>query len=822
MMEATPAHIAVARHTAGEFTEPSSPEDIMLRLSEQEKATLVVGQNATETHGVDRLGVRPLRMVDGPHGVRRLVDPSQGFLAEAHPATCFPTAAALGATWNVRLLEEIGHALGREAAALDVDVLLGPGANLKRTPIGGRNFEYFSEDPLLSSSLSAGWIRGVQAEGVGASMKHFAANNTEQRRYGIDVLVDDRALRELYLASFERAIIDARPATVMAAYNKLNGIHCTENSWLLHGVLRNEWGYKGAVISDWGAAFDGIASLEGGTDLAMPGPLNAGPIEDAVQRGDISHERLNAAAGRVLALGGYLPAVKVTLNSDSVAHHALARRAAAEGTVLLKNDGGLLPLSGQGTIAVIGAFAAEPRYQGGGSSQVNPTRLENLLDTMRQALGDQHVTYAPGYDRTLVDSPSTLHLEAVVTAESADVAIVVIGLPEAFESEGTDRVHMELPAAHNQLVTAVVAANPNTVVVLMNGSPVEMPWRDRVPSIVEAYLGGQAGGSALADVLLGAAEPGGRLAESFPERYADHPVSRLPAGPAQTEYWESIYVGYRYFDSAGLDVAFPFGHGLSYTVFDWSSLGPGASTFDETAETPVTVTLRLTNVGARRGSEVVQVYVRDVQASVFRPRQELAAFAKVELGPGEHEDVTLRLERRAFSFWDTERAAWVLEPGEFEILVGSSSREAKFSQVVTVKGQPEASARDAAPAPYLNPGVGTPFTRQDFEVLYGSPLPLNEVPNPFGMDTALRDMKHTVGGGLIFRLMRKAVARTLGLTKDDPLSAIADDVVGQINFRMMPTLTEGAIDPKRATQLLRWLNWVNRLTGWRFRRPPRQ
>ncbi|MET0401666.1 MAG: glycoside hydrolase family 3 protein, partial [Cystobacter sp.] len=526
-------------------------------LTLEEKVSLCAGRSLWSTGGVPRLGVPPMVLTDGPHGVRLMRgDLAQAAnLTESEPATCFPTASALAATWDVSLVEEVGVALGEEARALGVSVLLGPGANIKRTPLCGRNFEYFSEDPLLSSRMAAAWIRGVQRMGVAASIKHFAANNQEERRNYIDARVDARALREIYLASFEHAVTEARPWTVMAAYNRLNGTYCTEHPGLLSGVLRGEWGFDGVVVSDWGAIDVRAESLVAGCDLEMPGFSGRGDADllRDVRSGQVPLAVLDAAVTRILQLIERTAGAREAGHTyDPEAHHALAYRVAAEGTVLLKNEGSLLPVDPSSHLAVIGAFAEVPRYQGAGSSELFPTRLEDALGALRarvtQAGGG--LTYAPGYDRRAEQADPALLDEAREAARGAQTVLLFIGLPESYETEGLDRQHLRLPPAHEALVRAVVEVNPRVAVVLSNGAPVEMPWHEQVPAILEAYLGGQAGGGALAAVLVGDREPGGRLAETFPLRLEDHPTHGMPLGPRVLEYRESVYVGYRYHDAA--------------------------------------------------------------------------------------------------------------------------------------------------------------------------------------------------------------------------------------------------------------------------------
>jgi beta-glucosidase len=815
----------------------TTPAELLAQLTDAEKVSLTAGADAWSTSAVERLGIPALRLGDGPHGVRKPHDGSGMSMFDSHPATCFPTAAALGSTWDPVLVGEVGEALGREAAGHGIAVLLGPGVNLKRTPVGGRNFEYFSEDPHHSSRMGAAWVRGVQSTGVGASLKHFAANNTEQRRYGVNAVVDERALRELYLASFESVVVEERPATVMAAYNQLNGSHCTENRWLLRDVLREEWGFEGVVVSDWGAAWDRTVSVPAGNDLAMPGlgARDDAYVLDALRSGTLSREALDASVARILALvSKHAEAATEPVDPpDLDAHHSLARRVAAAGTVLLKNDDATLPLRAGSRVALIGAFAADPRFQGAGSSHVVPTRVDTLLSSLGEALGAGggggggggagggtvpglgSVVYAPGYDLTHNESTPAQIAEAQEAARAADVAVVVIGLPEVFETEGVDRSHLRLPESHDRLVEAVVAANPNTVVVLQNGSPVELPWRHSVPAIVESYLGGQASGSAMADVLLGAAEPGGRLAETFPVAYAEHPVSRLPNGPVTVEYRESLYVGYRYFDSVGVDVAFPFGHGLSYTSFAWSEVAVVVSA--DGGDVSVSVDLVVRNTGSRAGSEVVQVYVHDVESNVFRPEQELRGFAKVSLEPGAGSPVSIRLDRRAFSFWDTASQAWVLEPGRFEIRVARSSRDVRGQGTVDLSGDAAASLRGDEPAAYRSPSRETGFPAGDFERLLGHPSPPNIAARPgaFTLDTAVRDMQQTLAGRLLQRYLARQAVKTIGAPASAPVDAVAGEVVAQLTFRMFPTVSEAAVGRRGA---LRLLGLVNRFSFIRRRR----
>ncbi|HEY7225721.1 MAG TPA: glycoside hydrolase family 3 C-terminal domain-containing protein [Micromonosporaceae bacterium] len=780
-------------------------------LTEAEKIALTAGEDYSLTRGVPRLGVPAILLCDGPHGLRKQADTSR-FSTRSVPATCFPTASALAATWDVDLVERVAVALGEEARTEGVGVLLGPGCTIKRTPLCGRNFEYYSEDPYLSSRLAAAWIRGVQSTGVGASLKHFAANNIEARRYSVDSLVDERALREIYLASFEYAVRSAQPATVMAAYNRLNGRFCTDNPNLLGTILRDEWGFAGAVVSDWGATNGRAASLASGLDLTMPGMRGAddAAVVAARRGGTLPPDALDRAASAMLRLVARTAPARAggfTYSIDE--HHALARRAAAAGMVLLRNEGGVLPLPKTGSVAVLGAFAKVPRYQGAGSSGITAHRVDNARECLVAALGTDRVTYADGYHRDAAgsDVDDEPLAQACAVASGADVAVVFVGLPESSEVEGLDRVDIDLPAAHDALVEAVTARHPRVVVVVVAGAPVAMPWRDKVSAVVHAYLGGQAGGCAIADVLSGQMEPGGRLAETFPVRLGDNPVHAMPFGPRQTEYRESVYVGYRWYDTAGIDVAWPFGHGLSYTTFAWT--GARAELVGD-AEVEVRVTVA--NTGTREGSEVVQVYVHDVAATVFRPAQELHGFAKLHLEPGESRVATIRLDHRAFAFWDVSRHEWTVEQGEFQIRLGASSRDIRAVLPVTIAAPPVAGLVPGPPS-YHDVCPTSRFDRDDFARVYGMTLPEN-VPDRRGgytQNTPIADMDHAAARALL-RVLRWGARRALHVGEGSPELLLVERTIGEMTPRML-SMFLGATGDRLARVLVRvanrrWLRWL--------------
>ncbi|MFF3667132.1 glycoside hydrolase family 3 C-terminal domain-containing protein [Microtetraspora malaysiensis] len=653
-------------------------------LTLEEKASLTSGADFWTTKAIERAGVPSIMMTDGPHGLRKQRGGNDHLgIADSVPATCFPPAAGLGSSFDPELARRVGEALGVESAIGDVAVLLGPGVNIKRSPLCGRNFEYFSEDPIVSGVMGAALVRGIQSTGAGASLKHFAANNQETDRMRVSSDVDPRPLREIYLRGFQRVVEDARPWTVMCAYNRINGVYASENPWLLTRVLREEWGFTGLVVSDWGAVADRVASLKAGLDLEMPssGGRTDAQVVAAVRDGSLDEDTLDTAAARVLDLvrkAQARPAVAGPL--DVEAHHALAREAAGRSIVLLKNDG-VLPLARDTRVAVIGAFAARPRYQGAGSSLINPTRLDTAIDEIR-ALSAGEVTYAEGFTLDGTGDAAALRDEAVAAASSAEVAVVFLGLPAAKESEGYDRDHIDLPAAQLRLLDAVVAANPRTVVVLSNGGVVALPFRDRVPAIVEGWLLGQAGGGATADVLFGVVNPSGKLTETIPLRLADTPsYGNFPGESGHVRYGEGLLVGYRWYDARSVEVAYPFGHGLSYTTFRY-----GDASVSVRADGDVAVTVPVTNTGQVTGREVVQVYTSLPGSAVQRAPRELKAFAPVVLEPGETAVAELVVRRADLAYWDVRVDRWVVEGGEYVVEVAASSRDVRSAVTVAVTG----------------------------------------------------------------------------------------------------------------------------------------
>ena len=710
----------------------------------EDKIALCSGKNFWETKKYEQYGIPPLFMCDGPHGLRKQEHTADMLgVNESRKATCFPAEVTTAGSWDPELLAEIGAAIGEEAKEQSVGLVLGPGANLKRNPLCGRNFEYFSEDPYLAGKLAAGFIRGAQAQGIGTSLKHFAANSQELSRFTSDSVIDDRTLRELYLTAFEIAVREGSPSTVMCAYPKLNGIHCSDNKVLLTDILRSEWGFDGMVVTDWGAMNDRIEGFRAGCDLNMPGGSDYMEKEvlQAVKNGTLPESCVDDSARRMLKL---VFRAAETLHGNTIcdydAHHTLARRAAIEGAVLLKNEDDILPLKKDAKIAVIGAMAKNLRYQGAGSSHINPTRLSQPLDFLPDAI------YAPGCDDR-GDTTDTLLDEARTTAEQAEVAVIFAGLPDRYESEGFDRDDMKLPVGHLRMIKAVVSSNPNTVVVLLCGSAVECPWADEVKAVLYMGLPGQAGGEAAAELLYGRTNPSGKLAESWPYTYEDVPSSEIYGKTADALYQEGIYVGYRYYDKAGVPVRWPFGYGLSYTEFSYSDLTVNGDT--------VSVTVR--NIGAFAGAEVVQLYMETPQDGLHRPLRELKGFQKIFLQPGESRIVHFTLTGRSFAVWQD---GWKIPAGTYAVCIDN------------LRGKMEKSG-DVLPVPAWQKGswyagcTGKP-NQTDWELMLGrtyTPPVLKK--GSFTMDNTVMEMKdHSLIMKIMFRAVESTIAKGFGGKKD--------------------------------------------------------
>lgn len=657
---------------------------LVAQMTLEEKAAMCTGASAWTTTPVDRLNLPELLVSDGPHGIRRVAD-IHSLAINSLPATCFPTASSLAASWDTELLFEMGQALAEEAIAREVDVILGPGINMKRSPLCGRNFEYFSEDPYLAGAMATGLIEGIQSKGVGTSVKHFAANNQEFERLSINAVVNERTLREIYLRAFEMAVTQAKPWTVMCAYNRLNGVFGSENHWLLTQVLKDEWGFEGFVVSDWGAVHNRVASLKAGLDLEMPGPKHTrvNAVIEAVRNGELDEAVVDESVRRILTIACRAAETPKGGEIDVAAHHALARKISAESMVLLKNNG-VLPLSSPQHIAVIGRAAMEAHFQGGGSSHINPTQVDVPIREVQMRAGNAEISFSEGYpkddslDQGLID-------EAVTIARSADVALLYIALPSYIESEGYDRPDLNLTAQQVTLIQAVCAIQANTVVILNNGAPVVMgEWLDGAAAVLEAWMMGQAGGGAIADILFGQANPCGKLAETYPLRLSDTPAYlNFPGENGVVRYGEGLYIGYRYYDARETPVQFPFGYGLSYTTFEYSNMRLSADNFKDVEG--LTVSVDVSNTGQRAGKEIVQVYVHDQESRLARPYKELKGFAKVSLQPGETKTVSITLDSRAFAYYDTAHRQWITEDGQFDILVGASSADIRGRATVTLQ-----------------------------------------------------------------------------------------------------------------------------------------
>lgn len=695
----------------------SDIQSIIERMTLEEKAALCIGASAWTTTPVERLGIPEMFVSDGPHGVRRVEDP-KALSSQTIPATSFPTASCLASTWDTDLIYEMGQALGEECNALGVDVLLGPGVNMKRTPLCGRNFEYFSEDPYLAGELAASFIQGVQSKGVGTSLKHFALNNQEYQRFTINAVVDERTLREIYLPAFETAVKKGKPWTVMCAYNKVNGIFCSQNRKLLTEILKQEWGFEGLVISDWGAVWDRVEALKAGLDLEMPGPKHrrVREVMDAVKAGILDEAVLDEAVRQILSVVFKTSKTPKGTSFDIESHHNLARRIASEGIVLLKNNG-ILPLQNPQRIAVIGRSAREPYFQGGGSSRNRPTKLDIPLDELQIAAKGAQLKYCEGYPAD--DSfRQDLIEEAVDAARSAQVALLFISLPASKESEGYDRGDLDLTAQQVALIRAVTSVQPQNVIILNNGSAITMnTWLDGAGAVLEAWMMGQAGGAAIADVLFGKVNPSGKLAETFPLKLEDTPAFiNYPGENGEVRYGENLFIGYRYYDTKKVLVQFPFGYGLSYTSFAYSSPQISATTFD--ARDGLTVSVDVTNTGRVAGKEIVQVYVHDQKSTLMRPAKELKGFAKVDLRPGEIKTVTIKLDFRAFAFYHPAYRRWIAEDGDFDILIGSSSSDIHFTITVTQRSTqalPSILNRFSTVQEWLNDPRGKAVVEAEFQ-----------------------------------------------------------------------------------------------------------
>ena len=762
--------------------------EIIAKLNLEQKCALLSGAGTFTTRGCPKAGVPSITLSDGPNGVRKQAGAADHLgLNPSVPATCFPTAATVACSWDPALGEEIGRAMGEEAAAQEVAVLLGPGLNTKRSPLCGRNFEYFSEDPYLSGKMAAAYVRGIQSEGIAACPKHFAVNSQELRRMASDSVLDERTLRELYLTGFEIVVKEAAPKTIMSSYNLINGTYANENAHLLQDILRRDWGFSGAVVTDWGGSNDHALGVKNGSTLEMPAPGGDAVREllAAVQSGKITEADVDARLDELLTLVLDTSAVvqKHSRSFDADAHHALARRAAAESAVLLKNDGGILPLAAGARVAVIGDFAETPRYQGAGSSAVNSIKVDTLLDCLAQS-GLQCAGFAAGFDRQ-GRPDADKKAQAVALAQKADTVLLCLGLDEIKESEGLDRVDMKLADNQIELLQAVEQANPNTVVVLNAGASLETPWLAHCRALVYGALGGQAGAGAMVDVLTGKVNPGGKLAETWANAYEETPAKDNFAGAGRTvQYREGLYVGYRYYQTAGVPVAFPFGYGLSYTSYAYSDLKVTADS----------VSLTVTNTGARDGAEIVQVYIAKPGAEIFRPAQELKAFARVSLAAGESRTVTLPLDDKAFRYWNTRTNGWEIEGGRYEVRVGASSADIRLTANVDIRGTNAPDPYAGKALPHYKSGSVQNVPDAEWEALLGHPIPQDKV--KIDRNMTLGELNHSRSplGWLIWAVLTALLNASFKKGKPDlnvlfqynmPLRALAKMTSGAISMGMV-------------------------------------
>ena len=762
--------------------------DSITKLNLEQKCALLSGDTVFTTRGYKNAGVPSITLSDGPNGVRKQAGAADHLgLNPSVPATCFPTAATVACSWDPALGEEIGRAMGEEAAAQKVAVLLGPGLNTKRSPLCGRNFEYFSEDPYLSGKMAAAYVRGIQSEGISACPKHFAVNSQELRRMASDSVVDERTLRELYLTGFEIVVKEAHPKALMSSYNLINGIYANENAHLLQDILREEWGFDGAVVTDWGGSNDHALGVKNGSTLEMPAPGGDAVREllAAVRSGKIAEADVDARLDELLTLvlDTHAAVERHSRSFDADAHHALARRAAGESVVLLKNDDALLPLAEGTRVAVIGDFAETPRYQGAGSSAVNSIKVDTFLDCLNDS-GLHSVGFAPGFDRQ-GKPDAAKQAEAVALAAEADAVLLCLGLDEIKESEGLDRSDMKLADNQIELLQAVREANPNTVVIVNAGASLETPWLAHCKALVYGALGGQAGAGAMVDVLTGKINPGGKLAETWANAYADTPARDHFAGPGRTvQYREGLYVGYRYYQTAGVPVAFPFGHGLSYTQFAYSDMHADAHS----------ATLTVTNTGDRAGAEIVQLYVAKPNAEIFRPAQELKAFAKVKLAAGESKTVTLTLDDKAFRYWNTRTDSWEVEGGTYELRVGASSADIRLTAAVEVIGTDALNPYAGKALPHYQSGKVQTVPDAEWETLLGRPIPDDRVKIDRNMTLGELNHGRSPLGWLVWAVMTARLNASYKKGKPDlnvlfqynmPLRALAKMTNGAISMGMV-------------------------------------
>lgn len=783
--------------------------ELISKMTLHEKAKFCSGKSFWHLESLERLNIPEIMVADGPHGLRQQKDKADqevGDLLGSKPAVCYPTAVTTAASWDTELIYEMGAALGEECLLDGVSVLLGPGTNIKRSPLCGRNFEYFSEDPYLAGEIATAFINGVQSKGIGTSLKHFAANNQEKLRMTVDSVVDERTLREIYFPAFETAVKNAQPWTVMNGYNRLNGVYCSENDWLINKVLREEWGFEGLVVSDWGANNNSATGIRTGQDLEMPSSSGIGEnvIVKAVQEGELDEADLDRSVDRILKLIFRSEKSLGDYDYNKEDFHRLARKIGTQSMVLMKNEDNILPLDKDKSYAIIGEMAKKPRYQGTGSSLINPTKIDNAFDELLDA--GIRASFSYGYDSRSVTPNARLISQAANAAKNADIALVFIGLTDIYEAEGFDRSHMELPTSHNELVEAVVKANHNTVVILSGGSPVTMPWLPKVKGLLNSYLGGQTVGAAVADLLTGAVNPSGKIAETYPLALEDtSSYKNFPGHRLSVEYREGIYVGYRYFDTAKKDVLFPFGFGLSYTSFEYSDLKISKAKIKDTDE--LNVSFKIKNTGKTDGAEIAQLYVSDAQSTIYRPEKELKGFKKVFLKAGESKAISLTLGKRSFAYYNINIADWHVESGDFKILVGASSRDIRLEGKVNVSSsQPDVVVPDyKETAPGYYNGDFANISKADFEAVLGRSVPKKEYApgEPLTILSNFGDAKKTKSGKFIIEKIEKAIDIFL---KGDPNAPMVKATLLEVPFRSMVHMSMGVLTQEMAEAIIDMFN----------------
>lgn len=812
-MDSAGGYACPQSHVMGEGERKMKHKELIDQMTLEEKAAILSGRTVWETREVKRLGIPSIFLSDGPHGIRKQAGAGDHLgLNASLSATCFPTAATVANSWNEQLGEEIGEALGEEAQAMEVNVLLGPGLNIKRSPLCGRNFEYFSEDPYLSGKMAAAYVRGIQKKGVYACLKHFAANSQELRRMSMDSVVDERALREIYLTGFEIAVKEGHAKSIMSSYNKINGVYANEDRHLLKEILRDEWGFDGFVVTDWGGSNDHVKGVEAGSNLEMPAPGldSAREIVRAVENQTLDTEVLNACVDDLL--DAILTLKKPALPDagfDQEAHHRLAKKAAVESAVLLKNEGNILPLKSKTKTALIGDFVFTPRYQGAGSSMVNPTKVEALAQTA-DSYHLQVVGMARGYQRNGEPDEEQLK-EAVELAKKADVVIYAFGLDELSESEGLDRSHMRIPENQIRLLKELYQVNPNIVGILSGGSAVEMPWHTCCKAILHGYLTGQAGAGALLDILTGKANPSGRLNETYPLRYEDTPAFRyFPSKERTAEYRESIYVGYRYYDTAKAAVQYPFGHGLSYTEFAYSNL-------KVTAEG---VTLTVTNTGEMDGAEVVQMYVGLPEAEIFRPEKELKGFIKIFLKKGESREVSISFDDKTFRYWNDKTGGWETEGGSYTIMVGASVMDIRLTGSVSIAGTTKMNPCTKEELPSYYTGKIRQVEDAEYTKLLGRPIPDGSWSGELGRNDAICQMYYAKSW------LARAIYRRLTAMKKKSEAKGKPDLnilfIYNMPFRGIAKMTNGTVSMEMVDGMVLAVNGhffrgLGKITGGYFR-----